>query len=56
MMTGEQSKNYRWWVILLLFGGTFVNAIDRGSLGVAAPSRLAFRYLDQARHERNQIA
>ena len=25
------------WVVLLLFGGTFINAIDRASLSTAAP-------------------
>lgn len=26
-----------WWVVFLLFSGTFINAIDRASLSVAAP-------------------
>jgi ACS family glucarate transporter-like MFS transporter len=47
-MTGGQSKSYRWWVILMLFGGTFVNAIDRGSLGVAAPSIMKELHLNPA--------
>ncbi|MDR3564182.1 MAG: MFS transporter [Negativicutes bacterium] len=41
-------KNYRWWVILLLFTGTFVNAVDRGSLGVATPSIMKDLNLDPA--------
>jgi MFS family permease len=31
------SKNYRWWVVFLLWTGCITNAMDRGSLGVAAP-------------------
>jgi ACS family glucarate transporter-like MFS transporter len=27
----------RWWVVFLLFAGTFINAIDRASLSIAAP-------------------
>jgi len=41
-------KNYRWWVIIILFAGTFVNAVDRGSLGVAAPSMMKDLDLDPA--------
>jgi len=26
----------RWWVVFLLFAGTFINAIDRASLSTAA--------------------
>jgi MFS family permease len=35
-LSGSQSP-YRWWVIFLLFSGTFINAIDRASLATAAP-------------------
>jgi ACS family glucarate transporter-like MFS transporter len=31
----------RWWVIFLLFTGTFINAIDRASLSTAAPNMMA---------------
>jgi MFS family permease len=31
----------RWWVIFLLFAGTFINAIDRASLSTAAPNLMA---------------
>ena len=41
-------KGYRWWVIFLLFCGTFVNAVDRGSLGVAAPSIMKELHLNPA--------
>jgi len=41
-------KGYRWWVISLLFCGTFVNAVDRGSLGVAAPSIMKELHLNPA--------
>ena len=41
-------KSYRWWVIFLLFCGTFVNAVDRGSLGVAAPSIMKELHLNPA--------
>jgi MFS family permease len=44
----EGKKGYRWWVILLLFLGTFVNAVDRGSLGVAAPSIMKELHLNPA--------
>src|SRR5579884_3925481 len=27
----------RWWIVFLLFSGTFINAIDRASLSTAAP-------------------
>jgi MFS family permease len=32
------SARYRMWVIFLLFSGTMINAIDRASLSVAAPT------------------
>jgi MFS family permease len=31
----------RWWVVFLLFAGTFINAIDRASLSTAAPNMMA---------------
>jgi MFS family permease len=31
----------RWWVVFLLFAGTFINAIDRASLSTAAPKVMA---------------
>jgi ACS family glucarate transporter-like MFS transporter len=31
----------RWWVVFLLFAGTFINAIDRASLSTAAPKMMA---------------
>jgi MFS family permease len=31
----------RWWVVFLLFAGTFINAIDRASLSTAAPTLMA---------------
>jgi MFS family permease len=30
----------RWWVVFLLFAGTFINAIDRASLSTAAPNMM----------------
>jgi len=36
----------RWWVIFLLFTGTFINAIDRASLSTAAPNIMAELGLD----------
>ena len=27
----------RWWIVFLLFTGTFINAIDRGSISTAVP-------------------
>jgi ACS family glucarate transporter-like MFS transporter len=30
----------RWWVVFLLFAGTFINAIDRASLSIAAPKMM----------------
>jgi MFS family permease len=44
----ETKKSYRWWVILILFAGTFVNAVDRGSMGVAAPAIMKDLSLDPA--------
>jgi MFS family permease len=44
----ETKKGYRWWVIFLLFLGTFVNAVDRGSLGVAAPAIMKELHLNPA--------
>jgi len=44
----ETKKSYRWWVICMLFAGTFVNAVDRGSMGVAAPSIMKELGLDPA--------
>jgi hypothetical protein len=32
----ELKTTSRWWNIFLLFSGTFVNAIDRASLSIAA--------------------
>ncbi|MDR3563036.1 MAG: MFS transporter [Negativicutes bacterium] len=32
-----QTATNRWWIIVLLFLGTFINAIDRASLSAAAP-------------------
>jgi MFS family permease len=36
----------RWWVVFLLFSGTFINAIDRASLSTAAPNMMADLGLD----------
>ena len=36
----------RWWVIFLLFTGTFINAIDRASLSIAAPNMMAELHMD----------
>jgi ACS family glucarate transporter-like MFS transporter len=36
----------RWWVIFLLFTGTFINAIDRASLSTAAPNMMAELHMD----------
>ena len=44
----ENKKRYRWWVIGMLFAGTFVNAVDRGSMGVATPSIMKELALDPA--------
>ena len=44
----EIKTNYRWWVIFILFAGTFVNAVDRGSMGVATPSIMKELSLDPA--------
>jgi ACS family glucarate transporter-like MFS transporter len=38
--------NARWWVVFLLFTGTFINAIDRASLSTAAPNMMAELGLD----------
>ena len=38
----------RWWIIFLLFSGTFVNAIDRASLSIAAPVLMKDLRLDEA--------
>ena len=48
MLMNEKKKNYRWWVICMLFVGTFVNAVDRGSMGVATPSIMKELGLDPA--------
>ena len=34
----KTSNGYRAWVVFLLFSGTMINAIDRASLSVAAPT------------------
>jgi ACS family glucarate transporter-like MFS transporter len=47
-MFDHTKKTYRWWVITLLFCGTFVNAVDRGSLGVAAPAIMKELHLNPA--------
>lgn len=38
----------RWWIIFLLFTGTFINAIDRASLSTAAPVLMKDLRLDEA--------
>jgi len=38
----------RWWVVFLLFSGTFINAIDRASLSSAAPLLMKELGLDEA--------
>jgi MFS family permease len=38
----------RWWIIFLLFSGTFINAIDRASLSTAAPVLMKDLRLDEA--------
>jgi MFS family permease len=37
----DSKAKARWWVIFLLFTGTFINAIDRASLSTAAPDMMA---------------
>jgi MFS family permease len=37
----DSQAKARWWVIFLLFTGTFINAIDRASLSTAAPNMMA---------------
>lgn len=44
----DKAKRSRWWVIFLLFCGTCINMIDRGSLGVAAPYIMKDLNLDPA--------
>src|SRR5580658_2059936 len=39
----------RWWLVFLLFGGTFINAIDRASLSSAAPVLMKELGLDEAK-------
>ena len=41
-------KMYRLWIIFLLTAGTFINAVDRASLSVAAPVIIKDLYLDPA--------
>lgn len=36
-MSRARNNSPAWWVIFLLFSGTFINAIDRASLSTAAP-------------------
>ena len=43
-----EGKNYRWWVVFLLWTGCITNAMDRGSLGVAAPFIMKDLGLDPA--------
>ena len=38
----------RWWIVFLLFAGTFINAIDRASLSTAAPELMKELGLDPA--------
>src|SRR5208337_4856540 len=44
----ETKRNYRLWVVFLLFSGTFINSVDRGALGVAAPSIMKELHLNPA--------
>ncbi|MDR3588143.1 MAG: MFS transporter [Negativicutes bacterium] len=44
----KDSKHYRWWVVFLLWTGCVTNAMDRGSLGVAAPYIMKDLGLDPA--------
>ena len=37
-MQTDASKSYKVWIVFLLFSGTLINAIDRASLSVAAPT------------------
>ena len=39
----------RWWIVVLLFSGTFINAIDRASLSSAAPLLMKEFGLDPAK-------
>ncbi len=39
----------RWWIVFLLFSGTFINAIDRASLSSAAPILMKEFGLDEAK-------
>jgi ACS family glucarate transporter-like MFS transporter len=39
----------RWWIVFLLFSGTFINAIDRASLSSAAPLLMKEFGLDTAK-------
>ena len=48
MDTAHSPANARWWVIFLLFTGTFINAIDRASLSTAAPNIMADLHLAPA--------
>lgn len=32
------STRYRWWIVFLLFSGTLINAFDRASLSISAPT------------------
>jgi ACS family glucarate transporter-like MFS transporter len=41
--------NSRWWVVFLLFTGTFINALDRASLSTAAPNMMAELGMDPGR-------
>lgn len=44
----ESTKSYRVGVVALLFAGTFINAVDRASLSVAAPLIIKEFQLDTA--------
>lgn len=44
-----RQNSSRWWVVFLLCGGTFINAIDRASLSSAAPTLMTQLGLDEAK-------
>jgi MFS family permease len=46
--SGVAAPTARWWVVLLLFTGSLINTIDRGSISTAVPSMMRDLHLDEA--------
>jgi MFS family permease len=47
-VAGATAPTARWWVVLLLFTGSLINTIDRGSISTAVPSIMRDLHLDEA--------